>query len=191
VILLAQSIERFRPTYRARSVASIDFATLAEMGIRFAIIDLDGTITPTLSPSVCPDSIQNLLGAKANSWLLEACLLSNCWFYLMSKRVETIARATGLKHHACWWPRPTKPHSRAFEEALSQMSGATADNTVVIGDQFGTDILGANRFRPRIRSIWVPSIEPIPLWKRITLEVINQHRLRALGEIPEAPTRVY
>ena len=186
---MARNSEKFRPTWKADSVASIDFATLAEMGIRFAIIDLDGTITPTLSPIVCTDSIQNLLGAKANGWLLEACLLSNCWFYVMSKRVETIARATGLKHHVCWWPRPTKPHGRAFEEALSQMGGATANNTVVIGDQFGTDILGANRLG--IPSIWVPPIEPIPPWKRITLEMINQRRLRALGEIPEAPTRVY
>lgn len=158
------------------------------MDIRFAIIDLDGTIAPTLSPNVCPDSIQNLLGAKANNWLLDACLLSNCWLYLMSKRVETIARATGLKHHACWWPRPTKPHTRAFEEALSRMSGSTTSNTVVIGDQFGTDMLGANRLG--IRSIWVPPMHPIPFWKRISLEIINQRRLHSLGEIPQAPTRI-
>ena len=72
---------------------------------------------------------------------------------------------------------------------MSEMDGATLDNTLMVGDQFGTDILGANRLG--IPSIWVPSIEPIPLWKRITLEVINQRRLQALGEITEAPTRVY
>lgn len=186
---MAQSIERFRPTYRARSVALIDFETLAGMGIRFAVVDFDGTVTPPLSPNVCPDSIQNLLGAKANNWLIDVCLLSNCLLYFMSGRVQATARATGFNHLACCLPGPIKPHGQAFERALSRMSGATVDNSIVIGDQFGTDILGANRLG--IPSIWVPSIEPIPLWKRITLEVINQRRLRALGEIPEAPTRVY
>jgi uncharacterized protein len=187
-VILLTSTERFRPTWRANSVASIDFGALAELsGIHYAIIDLDGTLAPTLSPTVCPSSIENLLGAKANRWLLDSCLLSNCWLSFMARRAEKIARASGLKCCACYWPNPLKPDTGAFEQALAKMAGARADNTVVIGDQFGTDILGANRLG--ICSIWVPPMEPIPPWKRITLELINQSRLRALGEIPETPTR--
>ena len=187
MILLAQSIERFRPTYRARSVASIDFEALREQGLSKLLLDVDGTITQICKMVVPEEIAQNLRAAQDNGW--EICLTSNAQLWFMARRIEKLAEALECQYVAHYWPHPTKPNPRALEIAMSEMDGATLDNTLMVGDQFGTDILGANHLG--IPSIWVPSIEPIPLWKRITLEVINQRRLQALGEITEAPTRVY
>ncbi len=184
---MAQSIERFRPTYRAHSVASIDFNTLREQGLSRLLLDVDGTITQICKMVVPPEIVQNLRTAQDGGWKI--CLTSNAQLWFMASRIEKLAGILDCQYVAHYWPHPTKPNPQALEIAMSKMDGATLDNTLMVGDQFGTDILGANRLG--ILSIWVPPIEPIPLWKRITLEVINQRRLRALGEIPEAPTRTY
>jgi len=187
VILLARSADQFRPTYWApNGVASIDFDALRKRGLSRLLLDADGTITQICKMVVPEDIAQNLRAAQDSGW--EICLTSNAHLWFMASRIEKLAEILKCQYVAHYWPYPTKPNRKALKKAMSEMNGATLGNTLMVGDQFGTDILGANRLG--ILSIWVPSIEPIPLWKKITLEVINQRRLRALGEIPEAPTRV-
>jgi HAD superfamily phosphatase (TIGR01668 family) len=186
VILLAIT-DKFRPTWKADGVALIDFDALWEQGLSKLLLDVDGTITKVCSMIVPEEIVQNLRIAKESDW--EICLTSNAHLWFMANRIERLAEILQCQYIAHYWPHPTKPNSVALEKAMSRMDNAIKGNTLMVGDQFGTDILGANQLG--IRSIWVPPIEPIPLWKRITLEVINQRRLRALGEIPKAPTRVY
>lgn len=178
MILLTRNIEEYRPKYIARSVASINFRTLAKDGIHYLIIDLDGTLAAALSMVLCIAAVKNILLARHQELVLDVCICSNAWLYPFAKRVERIARACGFKCHACFWPRPAKPRHEAFEAAMATMPGATKENTVVIGDQLNTDIRGANL--AGIRSLWVPILGPVPWWK--SRRVWSQTRmLRALG----------
>ncbi|MEK7183966.1 MAG: HAD family hydrolase, partial [Patescibacteria group bacterium] len=91
------------------------------------------------------NAIEVLRIAKDRGLLKGTCLLSNVqvpWPPLI-KRVSFIAKKIRTPHyHAACFPY-AKPHPRAVQTALSMM-GASAEQTVMIGDQLNKDIRAAN-----------------------------------------------
>jgi HAD superfamily phosphatase (TIGR01668 family) len=123
-----------KPSQTAGSIYDINLKNLWNMGYHNMIIDIDNTITAWNQYHIHP---------KLESWIQSArdkgfhiCLLSNN----SQHRVQQFASQLGVIAA----PTGGKPFARAFRSALTALQ-STAGNTLVIGDQIFTDILGGNR----------------------------------------------
>lgn len=124
-----------KKTYKTvSSVSQIDIAELYESGKRFIIIDLDNTIARWKT---------FIIKASVSSWLKKACE-QNFQICILSNnhnrtRTVRIAELLGIKYFAA---SRKKPSRRAYCEALQYLQ-ATAEQTVMIGDQLFSDMRGA------------------------------------------------
>lgn len=127
-------LKKFIPNEYVQSIYDIDTANLKELGIRGIITDLDNTLVEW-DRKDATDELLNWLEMLRNEGF-EVVIVSNN----NEKRVHTFAAPHGLTfiHSA------KKPFSRAFRAACKLMK-LKHEETVVIGDQLLTDILGGNR----------------------------------------------
>ncbi|MFC4738191.1 YqeG family HAD IIIA-type phosphatase [Bacillus daqingensis] len=127
-------LKKFIPNEYVQSVYDIDTANLKKLGIRGIITDLDNTLVEW-DRKEATDELLNWLEMLRNEGF-EVVIVSNN----NEKRVHTFAAPHGLTfiHSA------KKPFSRAFRAACKLMK-LKHEETVVIGDQLLTDILGGNR----------------------------------------------
>ncbi|MDR3591617.1 MAG: YqeG family HAD IIIA-type phosphatase [Negativicutes bacterium] len=132
----------FCPDMMVESLQDINFDELKEEGVRGIIFDLDNTIIPWDSSDLCPTVALMLSEILAKG--LKVSIVSNNWH----KRVKEIALQLGLPFVS----RAYKPAKTGFRRALAAME-LEAGETVVIGDQLFTDVLGGNRLG--LRTIWV------------------------------------
>jgi uncharacterized protein len=122
------------PDMYVKSIYTIDFSELKRRGIKAIIVDLDNTLVE----STCPDATPRLI-----EWLNEVKKLG---FQIMivsnnnKTRVSKFASPINIPFiHAA-----KKPLTLAFRKALKSL-GVSKSETVVIGDQLLTDVLGGNR----------------------------------------------
>ncbi len=123
----------FRATYYFPSLDEVDPAKLRAKGIRFMIIDMDNTLIPSkdvIIPERTMEYVQRVKDAG-----ITAVVVSNN----VSKLTEERCRQLGLGYFSF----ALKPLPFGFHKALRQY-GFQARETVVIGDQIVTDILGGN-----------------------------------------------
>jgi HAD superfamily phosphatase (TIGR01668 family) len=118
----------------ANSIYHIDLTELKARGIKAVIVDLDNTLVESNRPDATP---------KLVSWLNEVRKLG---FKVMivsnnnKTRVSQFANPLNVPYiHAA-----RKPLSLSFLKAM-KILGVSKDETVVIGDQLLTDVLGGNR----------------------------------------------
>ncbi len=123
------------PSRRAGAVWEVDLAALAGEGVRGLILDLDNTLVNWNSLVVRPEVTAWLAEAKRLG--IAACISSNAH---SPRRVRRLAEQLGVLcvTHA------GKPRASAFRRPMELMGTSPAD-TVVIGDQLFTDVLGGNR----------------------------------------------
>jgi HAD superfamily phosphatase (TIGR01668 family) len=134
------------PSAEAHSCESIDFKKLYEKGYRGIIFDIDNTLVPHGAPAD-KKAIEFFKYLKKTGF--KTCLISNN----SKERVLPFAKAVGAK--AVW--KANKPAGRNYLLACRQMKTDKA-NTVFVGDQIFTDVLGANL--AGIPSILVEPIHP-------------------------------
>lgn len=134
------------PSAEAHSCESIDFKKLYEKGYRGIIFDIDNTLVPHGAPAD-EKAIEFFKYLKKTGF--KTCLISNN----SKERVLPFAKAVGAK--AVW--KANKPAGRNYLLACRQMK-TDRTNTVFVGDQIFTDILGANL--AGIPSILVEPIHP-------------------------------
>jgi HAD superfamily phosphatase (TIGR01668 family) len=122
------------PDLYANSIYHIDLTELKARGIKAVIVDLDNTLVESNRPDATP---------KLVSWLNEVRKLG---FKVMivsnnnKTRVSQFANPLNVPYiHAA-----RKPLSLSFLKAM-KILGVSKDETVVIGDQLLTDVLGGNR----------------------------------------------
>ena len=127
--------ELFSPTFQAQSLDSIPVDRLVHNGIHGLIIDLDNTMTPWNDLEVGPKVAEWF--EKVQSAGIKACVVSN---NKKKQRVAVVAERLGIPFVF----RATKPRRRAFRAGM-QILGTGQEDTVVIGDQLFTDIMGGNR----------------------------------------------
>jgi len=116
------------------SLLDIPLEKLAHRKIKGMIFDLDNTVTEWNNPEIRDDIIQWFKKLQATG--ITACLLSNN----KGPRVMEAAKKLGIPYVA----KATKPRRRAFRLAIDLLQ-TTPEETVVVGDQIFTDILGGNR----------------------------------------------
>jgi HAD superfamily phosphatase (TIGR01668 family) len=113
-------------------VSEVSLDKLAESGKSAIILDLDNTIVPRDTGVPSQEVVAWILEAKAKNFKI--CFLSNNWH----KEVFEWAKLFEIPMIY----KAMKPFPLAFRLTLKKMK-AKAKETVVIGDQLLTDILGA------------------------------------------------
>ncbi len=196
------------PTFELPSIASIDDAFVRAQGIGGIIWDVDGTLMPRHGTAVAPhlaDSFRRLMSLPD----LRHVILSNCGEerYLQLGKMfpdvpvlrgyETASGAVcrrllrgedsigeaGLRALRAGGARQLrKPNATLVTLAVRELGCERRDSVVAVGDQYFTDVAGANL--AGIRSIKVPTLGrgsfPLAIRQLQRLEVYAQ-RLRAFG----------
>ena len=136
-----------RPDRFARRLEAIALGELAEQGVRGLILDLDNTVVGYGRDRLMPGDELWIEQAKKAGFRMV--LLSNN----TTGRCRRIGAALGIDALDC----ALKPSPHGFHRAL-RVLGTARTETVVIGDQLFTDVLGARL--AGVRAILVDPIEP-------------------------------
>jgi predicted HAD superfamily phosphohydrolase YqeG len=184
---LLELVRHLRPTVHVPSIASIDDAFLAHHAVSAIIWDVDGTLTPDKGRSVASDvrAVLNALGRSVRQAILSNCdddrlielgtlfadmpvlkgyRLENGQVALRrlhEGREEWSAREEGRRQTMS---RPSgrvrsirKPNADLVDLAVRSL-GADRNGVLMVGDQYFTDIAGANM--AGIRSVKVATLAP-------------------------------
>lgn len=120
------------PDAFAARLEEVDLDGLRGRGIRGIIVDLDNTLVAYRDAAVLPGVARWVAEALRHDF--RVVLVSNNW----NERVAVIGRQLGVRTVAS----AMKPLPLAFLRAL-RVLGTRRDETVVVGDQLLTDVLGA------------------------------------------------
>ena len=144
------------------SVDKISIDSLLDEGISCVLIDRDNTCVPR-DADTAPEEIVAWLD-EVRSRGIKTCVVSNNFH---SKQVEESARELGCEvvHHAM------KPAPFAVWKAMRLM-GATADETVLIGDQLFTDAAAGNF--AGVRTILVKPLSEKDLWYTLIFRKVER-----------------
>jgi len=120
--------------YKAyKKVSDIFPETLAQMGIKAILLDIDGTLMQTRE--ICPaDEVMNWIKSVQESGIIIYILSNN----KHPERVKGFAESIGCQ----WNYLSRKPFKKGFINAASKLGFQHAE-IAVVGDQIFTDMLGA------------------------------------------------
>ncbi|WP_174730074.1 YqeG family HAD IIIA-type phosphatase [Mesobacillus harenae] len=127
-------LNKFLPDQHVKSIFDIKPESLKAKGIKGIITDLDNTLVEWDRPNATPKLIEWFDDMRKNEILVT----------IVSNNNERRVRAFSDPLHIPFIFQARKPMGRAFRKALKQM-GLRKEETVVIGDQLLTDVLGGNR----------------------------------------------
>ncbi|MBS4217075.1 YqeG family HAD IIIA-type phosphatase [Bacillus sp. FJAT-49711] len=127
-------LKKFLPSEYVKSIYHIDAKELKLKGIKGIITDLDNTLVEWDRPNATPKLINWLDEMQRND--IKVTIVSNN----NEQRVRIFSDPLRIP----FIYKARKPLGRAFKKAI-QMMGTTKDETVIIGDQLLTDVLGGNR----------------------------------------------
>ena len=180
---LASLVGQMRPTWRVRSLAEVTPAFLRANGVRALIWDVDGTLCGDRRRELISESADPFRALLADEGLRHA-ILSNASeqrFLQLGEMFPTlpILRGYALRGELlfrkiargtdCWTKEELaarlaagahvvrKPSAELMELALRELA-CTKDEAVMIGDQYLTDVAGANL--AGVRSIKLPTLAP-------------------------------
>lgn len=129
-----EMLKKFAPSEYVKDIFHIKPEMLKERGIKGVITDLDNTLVAWDRPDATPEIIDWLAGMQAVG--IHVTIVSNN----NELRVQAFSEPVQIPYIA----KAQKPLGKAFKRALTLM-GTSKEETVVIGDQLLTDILGGNR----------------------------------------------
>lgn len=121
------------PDLFVQTIYEIDFKALQHQGIKAIITDLDNTLVASDRPNATPELVNWL--ETLQSMGFRVIIVSNN----RETRVSKFARPLNVPYI----PTAKKPFNTPFRKALNRLE-VTPDQTVVIGDQLFTDVLGGN-----------------------------------------------
>lgn len=127
-------LKHFLPDQHVKSIFDIQPENLIEKGVKGIITDLDNTLVEWDRPNATPKLIEWFDNMRKHEILVT----------IVSNNNENRVKAFSDPLHIPFIFQARKPMGRAFQKALNQM-GLRKDETVVIGDQLLTDVLGGNR----------------------------------------------
>ena len=151
--------QKFYPTIYAESAYAVDFEKLYNDGFRALILDVDNTL---VGHGEAADKRAKEFFQKLRKIGYRTSILSNN----DEARVQPFADAVG----SIFVCNASKPSAKGYRKAM-RLLRSDETNTLFMGDQLFTDILGANR-------AGIPSILVKPLKK----DILFQIRLKRYGE---------
>lgn len=123
----------FYPDAYMESTYQIDFERLYEEGYRGVLFDIDNTLVPHGAPA---DARAIAFFGKLRKLGFSTCLISNN----KEPRVKSFSEAVGARYVF----KAGKPLPKGYEEGMRKMH-TKKGNTLFVGDQIFTDVLGAKR----------------------------------------------
>ncbi|MGI6567851.1 MAG: YqeG family HAD IIIA-type phosphatase [Limnochordia bacterium] len=172
-------IKIFCPDECLGSLLDVNLDELWQNGYRGMILDIDNTLLPWAGDTLDQETVMWVRQAKEMGFRL--CLTSNAF----KERVHKIAAALDVPAVAS----AIKPRKRAFRLALDMLKTRPRE-TVVIGDQMFTDILGGNRmglYTILIDPVAAEELKATKVMRRIERRIIR--RLSRKGYISESAAR--
>ena len=147
--------KKLTPTYFEKSIYDINFNKYFDKGYRHIIFDIDNTLVEDEERE--SEKTINLINKIKNMGFVCSILSNNYEF-----RVKKFADNIGIKNWVCLAKKPK------IDGYLKLMSKINIDkkNTIYIGDQLFTDILGANMV-----GVDVILVEPLGLDKHFYIRV--------------------
>lgn len=133
----------FRPTYFFEDISKIDVDKLYNDGFRVVLCDLDNTLAPHFSKHPIKITIEFI--KKINSKGMRIFIFSNNRKKRMIPFIEKLTKFCIVNGYM--W-NSKKPLVRKTKKFIKQ-NKIEIDETIIIGDQFITDIFIANRFKAR------------------------------------------
>lgn len=127
-------LKSFLPSEFVKSIYHIQPEELIKRGIKGIITDLDNTLVEWDRPLATPKLIEWFQNMKEHE--IKITIVSNN----NEQRVKAFSDPLGIP----FIHKAKKPMQTAFKKAIQHM-GTTKDQTVIIGDQLLTDVLGGNR----------------------------------------------
>jgi uncharacterized protein len=127
-------LNNFLPNQHVKSIYEITPESLKAKGIKGIITDLDNTLVEWDRPLATPKLVNWFEEMKRNNILVT----------IVSNNNELRVKAFSDPLNIPFIYEARKPMRRAFFRALKEM-GLEKQETVVIGDQLLTDVLGGNR----------------------------------------------
>ncbi|ADL08092.1 YqeG family HAD IIIA-type phosphatase [Thermosediminibacter oceani] len=163
----------FRPDLYVQDIFQIDFKYLKQKGIKGILIDLDNTLLPWNSCEIDDKLIEWIRRGREEGFTF--CIVSNN----MARRIKTCSEKLGI-------PAVTsgafKPGKRVFLKGM-EIIGTSVNETVFIGDQLFTDVLGAKRLGMMVILV-KPLDESEFFWtkiiRRLERKIINFMKRKAL-----------
>jgi uncharacterized protein len=168
------SVDTLRPDAHAASLVDIAVDRLWERGLRGIVLDLDNTCCAYHKPELAPGVADWVAGARDRGFHIV--MLSNNF----SERVAAAGAQLGI----ATVPNALKPLPFGFLRAL-RLLGTRRRETVVIGDQVFTDMLGGKLLG--LRTILTEPIVPhdFPLTRVLrTLERLVYKRTPPVPGLP-------
>lgn len=127
-------LKKLIPQKNVRSIYEIDVQALWDAGIRGIITDLDNTLVGAKHPQATPELLVWLKQLQTIGFKVVIVSNNN------KLRVSRFSEPLSIPYIF----RAKKPGNSAFRKAMGMMALAP-QQTVVIGDQMLTDVLGGNR----------------------------------------------
>lgn len=178
---LASVLKRMRPTWHLDTLAEVNDAFLRTHGIRGIIWDVDGTLTgdrkPSLDPRAAPafrlleamPGVGHVVLSNAGEEryaelstifpsmpILRAYTKDEAVLYRRRRGAEDSWSPAELERQLAEGARVIRKPSRVLAEYALQSLALPKDQAVMIGDQYLTDVAGANL--GGIRSIKLPTL---------------------------------
>ncbi|GAC1403111.1 MAG: YqeG family HAD IIIA-type phosphatase [Candidatus Velthaea sp.] len=122
----------FGPDLEAQTVADVSLDDLWDRGMRGIIVDLDNTVCGYHQNELIPGVRDWIAAAKARGFRV----------VIVSNNFHERVAAIGAQLDVPGVPNALKPLPQGFLRAL-RLLGTSRGQTVVIGDQLFTDVLGA------------------------------------------------
>ncbi|HHV93231.1 MAG TPA: YqeG family HAD IIIA-type phosphatase [Firmicutes bacterium] len=169
----------FCPDECLGSLFDVDLDELWRKGFRGIILDIDNTLLPWAGETLDEDTIRWVTRAREMGF--RVCLTSNA----LRERVHRIAAALSVPAVA----GAVKPRKKPFREAMRLLQ-TNPWETVVIGDQMFTDILGGNRmalYTILIDPVTTEELKATKLMRKLERRIIR--RLSRKGYISESAAR--
>lgn len=139
-------LQMMYPDEYVESTYLIDFEELYNRGYRGILFDVDNTLVPHGAPA---DERAIGLFAKLRKIGFETCLISN------NKEPRVKSFCEQVKSRYIY--KAGKPLPKGYLEGIQKM-GTNQSNTLFVGDQIFTDVLGAKR--AKLYTIMVKPIHP-------------------------------
>jgi hypothetical protein len=148
----------FTPTAYFDALALVDLGEMKRLGYRVLLFDVDNTITTWNSPDIAPEVCRWF--EELHEIGLLGCIISNN----SAERLAPLAERLGID----FFPKARKPLPFGYKKAMRQMGGTKSD-TLMLGDQLMTDILGAN-----LAGLDSVLLKPISLAKEFRWTYVNR-----------------
>ena len=149
------------------SLLDVDLDKLKEKGYRGIILDIDNTLLAWADDELDRSAVAWVERAKAAGFQL--CLTSNA----LKERVVRVADALQIPAIA----GAIKPRKKPFRQALALL-GTAPGETIVIGDQMFTDILGGNRM-----DLYTILIDPVDMEELAATKVMRKLERRVIRRL--------